>query len=72
MMVLGNENIFDGLFFISYLGFFPPRLDGNDDDAEPPDASVGGATDDVTQFTRGQQRGTSPRNLHVRTYSSGM
>ena len=27
---------------------FPFRLDGDDDDAEPPDASVGGPADDAS------------------------
>lgn len=46
------------------------RLDGDDDDAEPPDASVGGSTDDVTQSSRGQND-SGPCNIHVWTYSCG-
>lgn len=58
--------------WINFWSFnFSHRLDGDDDDAEPPDASVGGSTDDVTQSSRGRQNDSGPCNIHVWTHSCG-
>ena len=46
------------------------RLDGDDDDAEPSDASAGGPTDDVTQPPWGQGQ-PAPCNVPVWAYSGG-